>query len=152
MRKLLLIPALALLGACGGETGGAADVTDPEQPSQEWDLVSQVGDISTVRVPPGTFTSTFNEIAGGWFVYIPGCAPIKLLNLGGTVSRTEWRFITVSGNGCGTNVLMNGTGVAGVAFPEGPIGTVVQGTVQITTQGPLGSTSGTGTWQAIRTK
>ena len=29
MRKLLLIPALALLGACGDKTGGAADVTDP---------------------------------------------------------------------------------------------------------------------------
>ena len=118
------------------------------QTSQEWALVNQMGDIATVTVPAGTFTSTFTETSNsnGWYVYIPGMDPIRI-TVGGSISGANWSFVGMTGSGPQVNVIGSGTGNADVAFPDS---NSVSGTVTINTQSPLGSTSGTGTWSGQR--
>lgn len=118
------------------------------QASQQWILVNQSGDTVTVEVPAGTYTSTFTEVSGGWYVYIPGMNRIPL-TVGGNISGSNWTFVGLTGSGPGVNVIGYGDGTADAAFPNS---TSVSGTVTINTQGPGGTTSGTGYWSGTRTQ
>ena len=118
------------------------------QSSQEWVLVNQMGDTATVKVPAGTYTSTFTETSNsnGWYVYIPGMNPIRI-TVGGNISGANWTFAGMTGSGPQVNVIGNGTGSADAAFPDS---NSVSGTVTINTQSPQGATSGTGSWSGSR--
>ena len=121
------------------------------QASQEWALVNQAGDTVYVEVPAGTYSSTFIEISSsdsGWYVDIPGMEPIRL-QVGGNISGSNWRFVGLTGSGPGVNVMGYGDGTADAAFPNS---TSVSGTVTINTQGPGGTTYGTGSWSGTRTQ
>lgn len=141
---LVFLSALLLIMA------GLFESCDLFKTSQEWVLVNQAGDSATVKVPAGTYTSTFTETSNsnGWYVYIPGMNPIRI-TVGGSISGANWRFVGMTGTGPQVNVIGNGTGTGDSAFPNS---SAVSGTVTINTQSPLGATSGTGYWSGTRTK
>jgi hypothetical protein len=141
---LIFISALLLIMA------GLFESCNLFQSSQEWVLVNEMGDTATVTVPAGTNGSTFTETSDsdGWYVYIPGVNDIRI-TVGGNISGANWRFVGMTGGGGNVNVIGNGTGTADTAFPNS---SSVAGTVTINTQSPMGSTSGTGTWNGTRIK
>ena len=143
-KKLVLVFLSALLLIMAG----LFESCNLFQSSQEWVLVNQMGDSATVKVPAGTYTSTFTETSNsnGWYVYIAGLDPIRI-TVGGNISGANWRFVGMTGSGPQVNVIGNGTGTSDAAFPDS---NSVTGTVTINTQSPLGATSGTGTWSGSR--
>lgn len=145
-KKLVLVFLSALLLIMAG----LFESCNLFQSSQEWVLVNQMGDTATVKVPAGTYTSTFTETSNsnGWYVYIPGMDPIRI-TVGGNISGAIWTFAGMTGSGPQVNVIGSGTGNADAAFPDS---NSVSGTVTINTQSPLGATSGTGSWSGSRTK
>lgn len=153
-RRLLVV--LALAAATGNLVAAACfdvpKVTPPAEEAQIWTLTNDVGDVATVTVTPFTSSGTFSETSSsaGWYVRLPGCTPYRL-RVGGNIVHTSggdrWSFVGLSGSGCGSQTLGSGGGTANGSFPNA---TAVSGSITATTQSPLGTATGQGSFTGRR--
>ena len=144
--RLCTILLVALTGGCD-----ILDVID-ESP-QTWTLLNSAGQVATVVVSPFTNSGTFGETSNstGWWVNITQDCSIRL-TVGGNITKASsgdhWTFVSLGGAGCGHQSLGTAEGTASGHFPEA--NQVLNGTLSISTEGPGGNATGTGTWTAVR--
>ena len=145
--RLRVVTLLPLLAAGGGVTGVA------NQSPQTWTLSNNAGQVATVVVSPFTNSGTFTETpnSAGWWVNITPTCSIRLI-VGGNITKASpgdhWTFVTFGGAGCGHQSLGTAEGTANGKFPDSD--QVLNGTLRISTEGPGGDVTGTGTWTAVR--
>jgi hypothetical protein len=149
---VLQVALIAGLTACG-RTEPVAVEQAPVQTPQSWSFINELGDTAIVSVnPTGLTGSTFGEVSGspGWRVRIGSCS--YKIAVGGNVVPTSggdrFSFVGLTGAGCGFSSVGSGSGTANGKFPNA---TTITGTVSLTTQGPLGTSTGApGVWTARR--
>ena len=124
-----------------------------DQSPQTWTLLNSAGQMATVVVSPFTNSGTFGETSNsaGWWVDITQDCSIRL-TVGGNITKTSsgdhWTFVSLGGAGCGHQSLGTAEGTANGNFPNA--NQVANGTLSISTEGPGGDATGTGTWNAVR--
>ena len=128
---------------------GVFDLNGQAQSPQIWDLTNNAGQVATVVVSPFTYSGTFGETesSAGWWINMPGCAPIRL-QVGGNITHTtpgdHWTFVGLTGSGCNTQALGSGEGYANGNFPDAT--QVLNGTIKLSIQTPRGTNDTNGTW------
>lgn len=120
--------------------------------AQVWEITeNENGQVVRVLVDAGVFNETSDS--PGWWIKDGVGNRMYKLPVNGNIFRNSpgdtWRFVNFGNAGGGFQTLGGGEGTANGNFPAA---TTVTGTMKITTQSPLGSTSGSGTWSGKRVK
>ena len=143
------MPLIAIPLALVAFAYGVFDLNPPVQSPQIWDLTNNAGQVATVVVSPFTYSGTFGETesSAGWWMNIPGCAPIRL-QVGGNITRSSpgdhWTFVGLTGSGCNTQALGSGEGYANGNFPDAT--QVLNGTITMSIQRRGETNNANGTW------
>jgi tetratricopeptide (TPR) repeat protein len=150
--------AQRILGQIGqGASPSPGTTNPPVQPTdtagaQVWELTELgSGQVARVFVYAGVFNET--DDSPGWWIYDASGNRLYKLTVGGNIFRNSpgdtWRFVGLAGVGGGYQTMGTGEGVANGNFPDA---TTVSGTMSLTTQNPLGTVTGSGTWSGKRIK
>jgi hypothetical protein len=120
--------------------------------AQVWELTELgSGQIARVLVYAGVFNET--DDSPGWWIRDASGNRLYKLAVGGNIFRNSpgdtWRFVGLAGSGGGYQTMGTGEGIANGNFPDA---TTVSGTMSLTTQNPMGTVTGPGTWSGKRVK
>ncbi len=101
---LVLGSGLYLLGCSVGsvDSGASSSSGTSGTTAQTWTLWTTMGggplQTAVVTVPAGVTGSTFTKISGEWY-FLDTASNRVPLNVGGTISGSNWRFVGLTGTG-----------------------------------------------------